>query len=167
MLAGLMAAAEAALSSFSRARADRLVAEGRPGAQRVRRIVDDPPRYLNTALFLRTVLEISVIVLVALVVFGIFDATWERVLITAGSMIVVSYMLWGVAPRTLGRQHPDEVACAVAGPLVALTTVLGSVAATADPDRQRADPRQGLQRGSVRDRGRAARAGGPGRGAVR
>jgi CBS domain containing-hemolysin-like protein len=125
MLAGLMAAAEAALSSLTRARADRLVEEGRPGALRVRRIAEDPPRYLNTALFIRTVCEISVIFLAALVVFGIFDATWERVLITAGPMIVVSYVLWGVAPRTLGQQHHDKVACAVAGPLVMLTTVLG------------------------------------------
>ncbi len=125
MLAGLMAAAEAALSSLTRARAERLVEEGRPGALRVRRIAEEPPRYLNTALFIRTVCEISVIVLVALVVFGIFDATWERVLITAGPMIVISYVLWGVAPRTLGQQHHDKVACAVAGPLVMLTTVLG------------------------------------------
>jgi len=123
--AGLTAAAESALYSFSSARADRLVAEGHPGATKVRRIVDDPPRYLNTALFVRTVLEVLVIVLVALVVFGIFPETWERVLITAGSMIIVSYILWGVAPRTMGRQHPDKVACAAAGPLVAITTVLG------------------------------------------
>ena len=125
VLSGIMAAAEAALSSFSKARAERLVEDGRPGALRVQRIVEDPPRYLNTALFVRTVCEISAIVLVALVVFGIFDATWERVLITAGSMIVISYVFWGVAPRTLGQQHHDRVACALAGPLVLLTTVLG------------------------------------------
>ena len=125
VLAGVMAAGEAALVSFSRARAERLVEEGLPGALRVQRIVEDPPRYLNTALFVRTVCEISAIVLVALVVFGIFDATWERVLITAGSMIVISYVVWGVAPRTLGQQHHDKIACAVAGPLVLLTTVLG------------------------------------------
>ena len=125
ILAGVTAAGEAALYSFSKVRADRMVADGRSGAVKVRKIVDDPPRYLNTALFLRTVFEISAIVLVALVVFGIFAQTWERVLITAGSMIVISYVLWGVAPRTLGRQHSDKVACAVGGPLVALTTVLG------------------------------------------
>ncbi|MCW2802743.1 MAG: HlyC/CorC family transporter [Propionibacteriaceae bacterium] len=125
ILAGVMAAGESALYSFSKVRADRLVEEGRSGADKVRKIVEDPPRYLNTALFLRTVFEVTAIVLVALVVFGIFAPTWQRVLITAGSMIVVSYVLWGVAPRTLGRQHSDRVACAVAGPLVALTTVLG------------------------------------------
>jgi len=123
--AGLSAAAEAALYSFSKARADRLVHDGRPGAAKVRKVVEDPPRYLNTALFLRTVFEISAIVLVALAVFANFETTWERVLITAGSMIIISYVFWGVAPRTLGRQHPDRVACAVAGSLVAITTVLG------------------------------------------
>jgi len=123
--AGLSAAAEAALHSFSKARADRLVEDGRPGAVKVRKVVEDPPRYLNTALFLRTVFEISAIVLVALAVFANFENTWERVLITAGSMIIISYVFWGVAPRTLGRQHPDRVASAVAGVLVAITTVLG------------------------------------------
>jgi len=127
LFAGLTAAAEAALYSFSKVRADRLVEEGRPGARKLRKIVEDPPHYLNTALLLRTVFEISAIVLVALVVFGIFPGTWERVAVTAGSMIVVSYVLWGVAPRTLGRQHADRVACAAAGPLVAVTTVLGPI----------------------------------------
>jgi CBS domain containing-hemolysin-like protein len=127
VLAGLTAAAEAALYSFSKARADRLLADGVSGAARVRKIADDPPRYLNTALLLRTVFEISAIVLVALVVFGVFSSTSERVLITAGSMIVVSYIFWGVAPRTLGRQHATRIACAAAGPLVVFTRVLGPV----------------------------------------
>ncbi len=125
IFAGLTAAAEAALSSFSKARADRLLAEGVPGAARIRKIVDDPPRYLNTALFLRTMLEISAITLVAKVVFSHVMETWEAGLITAGSMIIVSYVFWGVAPRTLGRQHAHRVAGALAGPLVLVTTVLG------------------------------------------
>jgi len=125
IFAGLTAAAEAALSSFSKARADRLVAEGMPGSTRVRKIVDDPPRYLNTALFLRTMIEISAITLVAKVVFSLVPVTWQAGAITAGSMIIVSYVFWGVAPRTLGRQHAHRVACAFAGPIVAITTVLG------------------------------------------
>ncbi len=84
ILAALTAAAEASLSSFSRARADRLVEEGLPGAERVRRIVDDPPRYLNTTLFLRTMLEISAIVLVANVVFGLIPNTWQAGAVIAG-----------------------------------------------------------------------------------
>ena len=125
VLAGGGAAAEAALYSFSRSRAQSLVDDGRPGAKRVQQIAEDPPPFLNTALFLRTVFEITAIVLVALVVFGLFDQTWIKVLLTAGSMIIVSYVFWGVAPRTLGRQNADRVACLAAGPLVAVTRVLG------------------------------------------
>jgi CBS domain containing-hemolysin-like protein len=40
-------------------------------------------------------------------------------------MFIISYIFWGVAPRTLGRQHADRVACASAGPLFAITKVLG------------------------------------------
>jgi magnesium and cobalt exporter, CNNM family len=121
----ITAAAEAALSSFSKARANRLVEEGRAGAQRVRKIVDDSPQYLNTLLFLRGMIEISAIILVANVIFSLIPKTWLAGAVTAGIMIIVSYIVWGVAPRTLGRQHADRVACAAAGPIVAITTVLG------------------------------------------
>ena len=96
IFAGFIAAGEAALSSFSKSRADRLVAEKeRPGAKRVRQIADDPPRYLNTALFLRTVWSRSP------------PSSWWRWwsspsagrlaagAITAGVMIVVSYVVLG------------------------------------------------------------------------
>ena len=127
IIAGVLAAAESALQSFSRSRAERMLEERKPGAARVQQIVDEPPRYLNTALLLRTIFEICSIVLVALVVFGIFDQTWVRMLLTAGVMIVVSYVFWGVAPRTIGRQHAERVAGLVAGPLVMITAVLGPI----------------------------------------
>lgn len=65
VLAGLMTAAEAALQSFSKARADRLVKGGVRGAERVLRIMEDPAPTLNTAMFVRVVLEVAAIVLVA------------------------------------------------------------------------------------------------------
>jgi CBS domain containing-hemolysin-like protein len=127
IIAGLLAAAESALQSFSRSRAERLVEEQKPGATRVQQIMEDPPRYLNTALLVRTVFEISSIVLVALVIYGEFSHDWARLLLSAGIMIVVSYVWWGVAPRTIGRQHADRIARMVAGPLVAITAVLGPI----------------------------------------
>jgi len=125
VLAGLLAATEAALTSISKARADRLCEEGRAGAARLRKLADDPPAYLNTALFVRTLLEISAIVIVAKVVFTNVSVTWEAGALAAGAMIVVSFIFWGVAPRTLGRQNADAVSLAAAGPLGLLTTVLG------------------------------------------
>jgi CBS domain containing-hemolysin-like protein len=125
VLAGVLAMADAALASFSKARADSLVMAGRRGARRVRRLVDDPAPALNTALLLRLAAEISAVVLVAEVCLDTFTTDWQAVLVAAGSMLVVSFVVIGVAPRTLGRQHAEGVALALAGPLLTVTRVLG------------------------------------------
>jgi len=126
LLAGLFTAADAALASYSKARAAELVAEGRAGAKRLVAILDDRPRYLNTALFLRLLCEISAIVLVTLQIDEAVDGSWwVSVLGAIGAMLVVSFVVIGVAPRTLGRQHADTVAVLSAGPIAAFTSVLG------------------------------------------
>jgi CBS domain containing-hemolysin-like protein len=126
VLAGLFSAADAALASFSRARAEELLAERRPGARRLVALLDDLPRYLNTALFLRLLCEISAIVLVTLEVHDLYDgARWPIVLTTIGVMLVVSFVAIGVAPRTIGRQHSQRVALLSAAPLASVTAVLG------------------------------------------
>jgi CBS domain containing-hemolysin-like protein len=126
VLAGLFSAADAALASFSRARAEELLAAGRPGARRLLALLDDLPRYLNTALLLRLLCEISAIVLVTLQVNDLYDGAWWPTVLTAiGVMLLVSFVAIGVAPRTLGRQHAERTALASAGPLAFVTTVLG------------------------------------------
>ena len=55
-------------------------------------------------------------------------AAGRRVLTAAGVMIVVSYVLVGVGPRTLGRQHAYGTALATAGVVRLLGRVLGPVA---------------------------------------
>ncbi len=135
VIAAILASAEAALSSISRVRAEELTRQRRRGAAKVLAVVSDPPRFLNTALLLRTVCETTAIVLVALVVAGaatsggtrdgLLDPTWLQVLVAAGVMVVVSYIAVGVGPRTLGRQHSERVGLLTAGPLWALTAVLG------------------------------------------
>lgn len=125
--AGLVTTAEAALQTFSKSRAERVAKEGRRGAVKLNQIMADPAPYLNTALFVRTVLEVAAIVLVAHVLFLTFDATWERILYTTLIMTVVSFVALGVAPRTMGRQHADAVAPAAAGPIAALNTILGPI----------------------------------------
>ena len=64
LLAGLFSAADAALTSFSRARAEELQAEGQAGARRLVTMLADPAPYLNTAILLRLLCEISAIVIV-------------------------------------------------------------------------------------------------------
>ena len=130
LLAGLFSAADASLAGFSRARAEEMRAEGRPGATRLVRILDDPARYLNTALLLRLLCEISAIVLVSTWARDAYEgAQLPTVLTTIGVMLVVSFVAIGVAPRTLGRQHDSRVALVSAGPLSLVTTILGPIPA--------------------------------------
>jgi CBS domain containing-hemolysin-like protein len=124
--AGLFSAADAALTSFSRARAEELAVDNRPGSQRLLRLLEDPARYLNTALLLRLLCEISAIVIVAREFNDWFEGDWfPSGFVTIGVMLVVSFVVIGVAPRTLGRQHNEVVALWSAAPLSFVTTVLG------------------------------------------
>jgi CBS domain containing-hemolysin-like protein len=92
------------------------------------RILDDPPRYLNTALFLRLLAETGAIVLATLMIQDAVGAgRWAVVLVSVGVMLVVSFVVIGVAPRTLGRQHSERIALALAAVIIAVTRVLGPV----------------------------------------
>ena len=128
VLAGLFAAADAALAGFSRARAQELLQEGRGGARRLVAVLEDAPRHLNTALLLQLLCEIAAIVVVTLHIDERVDGSWwTRAALAVGVMLVVSFVVIGVAPRTVGRQHAETVATWSAWPLSALTTVLGPV----------------------------------------
>jgi CBS domain containing-hemolysin-like protein len=127
LVAGLVASAEAAFSSFSKVRASELERSGARSGHKLLKVLDDPPRYLNTALLLRLACEITATVLVVLVLRDLVSPTWLEVLVSAGIMLVVIYVASGVAPRTLGRQHADRVALMASGPLLLLTRVLGPI----------------------------------------
>lgn len=128
VLAGLFAAADAALAGFSKARAVEMVGEGRGGAQRLVAVLDDAPRHLNTALLLQLLCEIAAIVVVTLYIDDRLDASWwARAGLALAVMLVVSFVVIGVAPRTVGRQNAEAIAIVAAWPLSALTTVLGPV----------------------------------------
>ncbi|WP_340540328.1 hemolysin family protein [Nocardioides sp. GXZ039] len=126
VLAGVFSAVDAALASFSRARAGELVAEERAGAKQLVRLLEDAPRHVNTALLLRMACEIAAIVLVTIELDRTLDGSWwASVLIAIGVMLLVSYVVIGVGPRTLGRQHSETVAVLSAGPLNIFTKILG------------------------------------------
>lgn len=127
ILAGGLASVDAAISAFSRARAEELDEEGRGGAARLASILEDPARYINSVLLLRIVAETAAVVLFAVVVIGAVGTGWPRVLLAVVVMSVVSYVAIGVGPRTLGRQHAERFALGASLPVMALTTVLGPV----------------------------------------
>jgi CBS domain containing-hemolysin-like protein len=126
--AGVFSAADASLASYSRARAEELVGEGVAGARRLTHLLDDRARYLNTALLLRLLCETSAAVIVTLEIRQWYDgARWPTILTAVGAMLVVSFVVIGVAPRTLGRQHADRIAPHAASLLTAANTVLGPI----------------------------------------
>jgi len=128
LLAGLFSAADAALNGFSRARAEELRSDGVAGARRLVQILDDPPRYLNTALFLRLLSETGAVVLATLMIQdALGSGRWIVVLVSVAVMLVVSFVVIGVGPRTLGRQHAERIALGSAGLVIALTRVLGPI----------------------------------------
>ncbi len=122
-VAGAFAAMEAAISRLSRSTVDEL-ARGRLG-QRLREIADDTPRYLNIALLLRVMCELTATALVAVIALEEVDNRWGAIGITAGVMVVASYVVVGVSPRTVGRQHSGRVGLLAAAVLPPLATFLG------------------------------------------
>jgi magnesium and cobalt exporter, CNNM family len=124
-VAGLFAAADAALNSVSRAHVDSLVREGKPGARALAKVVADRPRHVNLLLLLRLAAETTATVLVTIAFVQVFATAWVGALVAAGVMVVVSYVFIGVGPRTLGRQHPYRIGMLLAAPVRALGTLLG------------------------------------------
>ncbi|HEX7658758.1 MAG TPA: hemolysin family protein [Pseudonocardiaceae bacterium] len=124
ILAGMFACADAALSAVSRARVEELVHENRGGARQLEAVIADRPRHVNLLLLLRLVCELAATVLVTVVCLRLITPDWLAVLVAALCMVVASYVLVGVGPRTIGRQHPYSVGLVAAGPVRALGTVL-------------------------------------------
>lgn len=127
VMASVLVLTEAALSGVGRARAEELVDQGLPGARRLARIAADPAPTLNAARFLRALCEVMAVILATTVVFALVAPTWERLLIAGGGMAIISFVAWGVAPRTIGRQRASSVGRVLAGPATLLTSLLGPI----------------------------------------
>jgi CBS domain containing-hemolysin-like protein len=128
ILAGAFSAADAAIAPFSRARAEELVQSRRAGGRALLHLLDDPRPYLNTALLLRLGCETSATVIVVLELYQAYgDRAWPTALTSIAIMLVVSFVVIGVSPRTVGRQHNERIALVTAAPLTWITRVLGPI----------------------------------------
>lgn len=127
VISGLMVSAETAIGRVSRGRIEELGREGDKRAARLLRVLEDRARYVNVLLFLSTVATVTATVLVAYVCEGILRswAVGGAMALAVAIMVVISYVALGVAPRTLGRQHADQIALASAGIARFLAALLG------------------------------------------
>src|SRR3954462_11962354 len=127
-LAGVFAAMDAALQRVSKARLEEMRREGIKHAAALEEVVAERARHVALLLLLRIVCEMVAAVIVTVLFFDLWGGSWQTVLIAAGVMTVVSYVLIGVGPRTLGRQHAYGTALATANLVRLLGRVLGPVA---------------------------------------
>ncbi|MFE3445560.1 hemolysin family protein [Nocardia sp. NPDC059180] len=123
---GVFAAVDSALNTISPARLDDMVRAERAGAARLSRIVEDRPRYVNLMVLLRILCEITATVLLAAALATMLS-DGLALLLTAIIMVLVDYVVIGVGPRTLGRQHAYSIALTAALPLQFIGALLGPV----------------------------------------
>jgi CBS domain containing-hemolysin-like protein len=127
-IGGALACVDSALSHVSVARVEEMVREGRRGSQRLHPIIVDRARYTNLLLLLRVSCELTSTVLATIVARSEFGTHWQVPVCTILIMVVVAYVLIGVGPRTIGRQHPYSVALRSAAPVRALGRLFNPLA---------------------------------------
>jgi CBS domain containing-hemolysin-like protein len=126
MLGGLFAAIDAAISTVSVARVEELVRDERPGAVRLARLMAERPRYVNLVVLLRIGCEVTATVLLVAFLYDDIGLEWGLVA-AAGFMTVISFVVMGVGPRTLGRQNAYSIALVSALPLQMLSVLLAPI----------------------------------------
>jgi CBS domain containing-hemolysin-like protein len=133
IVAALLVMAETAIGRVSRGRAEELVRDDVRGSARLLDVIADRPRYVNVLLFLSTVASVTAIALVSYVSVASLQEdrgwpVWLAVLLVVAIMVVVNYVVLGVAARTLGRQHADRIALRSARAATLCATILGPLA---------------------------------------
>ncbi len=127
VFAGFLAGTESALGSLSRVFIEERSAGGKRGARALLKFSAEPSRFLNVVLLVRKTAEFGAAALVAQVALNQINNQREALAVTVLIMVVASYVLVGVGPRTLGRQHPEKWALPGAVVAVLLARVLSPV----------------------------------------
>jgi putative hemolysin len=141
LLEGFFVAAEIALVSIRRSRVEQLAEEGNPGARRVRRLLDDPGRFLAVSQLGLTVIGFFASAFAAVNLATALTAVLERTGIdhaTADglSLVIVTVILAlftivfaELVPKTLALSSPERFAFTLSIPIDFLARILGPVIA--------------------------------------
>lgn len=136
VFAGFLAGSESALNSISRLWVEDLGERKPKLAQRLSKILAQPAKYTNVMLLVRKACELTATVLVAETVITSSGNHLLQVTGTIAGMVILSYVVVGVGPRTLGKQHALKWAPAATivadllartlGPLTRLLIAMGN-----------------------------------------
>ncbi len=141
LLEGFFVAAEIALVSIRRSRVDQLVEEERPGARRVRRLLNEPGRFLAVSQLGLTVIGFFASAYAAvnladqmtglLTGFGLDPGTAEglSLLIVTVLLALFTIVFAELVPKTLALAHAERYAIALSLPIEVLARALSPVIA--------------------------------------
>ena len=123
-LAGIFSAIDSALSTVSVARVEELEREGRMGARRLRRAIESRPQYINLCVLLYTICLVAAAVQVVTFFEDLVDHSIWGIILGVAVMSALAFIVAGVGPRNLGRQHAYSISLATALPMQILGLVL-------------------------------------------
>ena len=138
-LEGFFVAAEIALVSVRRSRIDQLVEEGSPGARRVRKLIDDPGRFLAVSqlgltligFFASAFAAVSLVGGLAnlLVGLGVGEAQAESASLIVVTVIVALFTIVfaELIPKAIALGAPERFALVLSRPIDLLARLLGPV----------------------------------------
>jgi putative hemolysin len=137
----IFVAAEIALVSIRRSRVEQMVEEGRPGARRVQRLLQDPGRFLAVSQLGLTVIGFLASAYAAVSLSQTLAGVLTSLGMDAGTADVVALVIVTVilalftivfaelVPKTLALAHPERFALTLSGPLDVLGRILSPVVA--------------------------------------
>ncbi|HET7031000.1 MAG TPA: hemolysin family protein [Candidatus Limnocylindrales bacterium] len=136
LLEGFFVAAEIALVSIRRSRVEQLVEEGSSGARRVRRLLDDPGRFLAVSQLGLTVIGFFASAFAAVNLseafarflegFGVGSASQGVALLIVTVILALFTIIFAeLVPKTLALSSPERFALALSVPIDFLARVLG------------------------------------------
>ncbi|MEY3164056.1 MAG: hypothetical protein RI887_880, partial [Actinomycetota bacterium] len=125
LFAGFLAGCESALTSLSRLLIEEIV-EAKPNyKKRFENFVSNPARFLNVILLVRKSCELTATALVATFFVEGSSNKGLSLLWAISLMVAISYVVVGVGPRTLGKQHAIKWARPAITVAVLLSKLLG------------------------------------------
>ncbi len=125
LVAGFLAGSESALTSLSRLLIEEVVESKPKYEKRFKNFVENPARFLNVILLVRKTCELTATALVATF---FVEQNSNKALALFGAislMVAISYVVVGVGPRTLGKQHAIKWARPAITSAVLLSKLLG------------------------------------------
>ncbi len=125
LVAGFLAGSESALTSLSRLLIEEIVESKPKYKKHFENFVENPARFLNVILLVRKTCELTATALVATF---FVEQNSNKALALFGAislMVAISYVVVGVGPRTLGKQHAIKWARPAITSAVLLSKLLG------------------------------------------